>query len=128
MDLLSMLIGPLIASVVAALVIMISSEIIEHNLELKHAVILAVAANLATSFISPFLAPMVTMYLPLLSMRIAGQQLAALVLGLLFWIVLSVFIMSDSLLMAKIKIASFGFIVTTIVLMVLPYVLSFVGL
>jgi hypothetical protein len=125
-----MFIAPLISSVVAAIAIMLSSEIIEHNLEAKHAIVLALAANLASTFATPILSPMISAYLPAINL-ISGITLPGLVVDLAFWMILSFVIMTNSFNDEKIKIAILGFIITTIAVaalpLVLPYALTMMG-
>ena len=115
-----------ISSLVAAIAIMLSSEIIEHNLEFKHAISIAVAASLAASFLTPVVESILGPYIP--TIFIGSQTLAALAINLAFWLALSMVILTQSFMNEKIKIAIYGFIVTTIVLEVLPVILPLVGL
>jgi hypothetical protein len=122
---LDMFVTPIISSIVAAIAIMISSEIIEHNLEAKHAIILALAANLASTFATPILSPMLSAFIPPISL-ISGITLPSLIVDLAFWIILSFVIMTNSFTDEKIKIAIFGFAITTVVMIAFPYVLPYV--
>ena len=117
---------PLISSVVAAIAIMLSSELIEHNLEFKHAIFLALAANIATFFATPFVAPMLTSYIPYVVLT-SDMTTTTLLVDLALWIILAFVIMTDSLTEEKIKIALYGFVVTTIVMLILPYILPVLG-
>jgi len=116
---------PIISSVVAAIAIMISSEIIEHNLEAKHAIILALAANIASAFATPLLSPLISVYIPAITL-VSGITLPSLIVDLAFWIILAFVIMTNSFTDEKIKIALFGFAITTVVIIALPYVLPYV--
>lgn len=115
-----------ISSVVAAIAIMLSSEIIEHNLEFNHAIKIAVAASVAAAFLTPLVESFLNTYIPVI--WIGGQTLTVLMINLAFWLVLSMLILTQSFRDEKIKIALYGFVVTTIVLEILPVVLPLFGL
>jgi len=121
------LITPLISSAVAAIAIMLSSEIIEHNLEFKHAIIMAVAANFAAFVVTPFIEPFLMAYIPAIVLT-GSITLTELVINFIFWIVLSMVIMTQSFWDEKIKIAIYGFVVTQIVMIILPTVLTLLGI
>jgi len=120
-----MFVPALISSVVAAIAIMLSSEIIEHNLEAKHAIIMALAANIASTFATPIISPMISAYIPAITL-IGSITLPSLVIDLAFWIILSFVIMTNSFNDEKIKIAIFGFAITTVVIIAMPYLIPYV--
>ncbi|MGC9310780.1 MAG: hypothetical protein ACP5E4_03600 [Candidatus Aenigmatarchaeota archaeon] len=111
---------PLISSLVAAVAIMLSSEIIEHNLEWKHAIIMAVVANVATTFATPVFGQIIAASLAVSLPVIAGISLLTLAIDLLFWVLASALLMSESFMNERIKIAVYGFFVTQIAMYFLP--------
>lgn len=115
-----MFVTPLISSVVAAIAIMISSEIIEHNLEAKHAIVMALAANIAAALATPLIVPFLNPYLPAITL-IGTITTTTLIIDLAFWVILSFVIMTNSFTDEKIKIAIYGFVITTAVVAALPY-------
>jgi hypothetical protein len=122
---LDMFVTPIISSIVAAIAIMISSEIIEHNLEAKHAIVLALAANRASAFATPIIEPLFSAYIPAITL-ISGITLPGLIIDLAFWIILAFVIMTNSFTDEKIKIAIYGFAITTVVMIAMPYILPYV--
>jgi hypothetical protein len=115
----------LISSIIAAIAIMISSEIIEHNLEAKHAIIMALAANIASAFATPIISPFISAYIPAVTL-LSGITLPGLIVDLAFWVILSFVIMTNSFNDEKIKIAIYGFVITTAVMIAMPYLLPYV--
>lgn len=101
----------LIPSILAAIGIMLSSNIIEHNLEFKHAILIALAANIVPSIAFMFL-----------SSYFIGIPFGFVILDLLCWIVLAFLIMSDIEVINRVKIAILGFGITQVLLYVLPLV------
>ncbi len=101
----------LIPSILAAIGIMLSSNIIEHNLEFKHAIMIALAANIIPSIAFMFL-----------SSYFRGILFGFVLLDLLCWIALTFLIMSDIEVIDRIKIAILGFGITQVLLYILPLV------
>jgi uncharacterized membrane protein len=108
----------IISSGIAAVAIMLAAEFVEHNLEWKHAIIMAVVANLATSILTPLLLP----FVPVIA--VASMNLTGTIVNLLFWIALAMVIMKESYTKDKIKIAVYGFIATQATL----YLLNLFGI
>jgi len=99
------------ASIVAMIGIILSSEIIEHNLELKHAAIMAFVANIIT-----YIAPrFISGYFSLIPY---GYY----ILNIVCWIAVSLIVMSESLYIDRIKIAFLGYILTQVITFILPYI------
>jgi len=97
----TLLISWLVPSIIAAIGIMLSSSIIEHKLELKHALIMGILAN----------------FLPVLLKVFYGQiyswiPYGSVALDLILWIILAVILMSESSITDRIKIGGLGFIIT----------------
>lgn len=101
----------LIPSILAAIGIMLSSNIVEHNLEFKHAIIMALAANIVPSIAFMFL-----------SSYFIGIPFGFVILDLLCWIALAFLIMSDIKVIDRIKIGILGFGITQVLLFVLPWI------
>ena len=110
-----MLISWLITSIITAIGIMLSSEIIEHNLEFKHAILMALAANLL-----PYI-----LYIEYLNIQIGSviltTHLLRTLLYLIGWVVIALIIMRDTSVGNRIKIAILGFVITQILLFILPW-------
>ncbi|MCK4730257.1 MAG: hypothetical protein KAT28_02965 [Candidatus Aenigmarchaeota archaeon] len=105
----------LIPSILAAIGIMLSSNIIEHNLEFKHAILIALAANIVPSIAFMFLGS-----------YFMGIPFGFVLLDLLCWIALAFLIMSDIEVIDRIKIAILGFGITQVLLFVLPWIMSLI--
>lgn len=104
------LINWLIASLIAAISIMLAEEIIEHNLELIHSLIMALLANLAPTLLLE--------YFPFYFGIIPFSSLAT---SLLCWILLALIFLRDAEFWDRIKIAILGFAVSQILMFFLPY-------
>ncbi len=105
----------LIPSILAAIGIMLSCNIIEHDLEFKHAIIMALAANIIPSLAFMFF-----------SSYFIGIPFGFMLLDLLCWIVLAFLIMSDIEVIDRIKIAILGFGITQVLLYILPLIMSLI--
>ncbi|RLJ00605.1 MAG: hypothetical protein DRP06_01800 [Candidatus Aenigmatarchaeota archaeon] len=105
----------LIPSILAAIGMMLSSNIIKHNLEFKHAIIIALAANIVPSIAFMFL-----------NSYFIGIPFGFVLLDLLCWIALTFLIMSDIEVIDRIKIAILGFGITQVLLFVLPWILELI--
>ncbi len=105
------LINWLVASLIAAISIMLAEEIIEHNLELTHSLIMALLANLAPTLLLE--------YFPFYFGILPFPSLAT---SLLCWILLALIFLRDAEFWDRIKIAILGFAVSQILMFfLLPY-------
>jgi hypothetical protein len=114
MDIISLLVSWLIPSIIAAIGIMLSNSIIEHRLELKHALIMGLAANFLPELIKMFYG------------QIYGWiPYGSIVLNLALWIILATIIMSESGIIDRVKIGGLGFLITQVLLIIIPMIYSF---
>lgn len=109
MEIISTLINWFIPSLIAAIGIMLSSEIIEHNLEFKNAIIIGLTANILPIIITTFFAQIYEWIF-----------YSSIVINLILWITLSIIIMKDIFVVDRLKIGILGFIITQILLFIIP--------
>ena len=121
-EIFGLLISWLVPSLAAAVAIMLSSEIIEHNLQLKHAIILGLIANIIPSLINSYLGHIYA-WIPYGYMSLGPMTLASAIIGLILWIGLSMLIMSDANKDNRIKIGILGFLITEILMIVMPLII-----
>ena len=105
----NLLIFWLVPSLIATLAIMLSSSIIEHRIELKKALIMGLSANFF-----PELIKMLNFHIPF--------PYSSTILDFALWIILAAIIMPGSI-KDRIKIGSLGFIITQILIFVIPFFL-----
>lgn len=118
-DIVSLLISWLVPSLVAAVAIMLSSGIIEHNLEFKHAIIMGLVANIIPSLMNSYLSQLYS-WIPYGYMSLGPMTLASAIVNLLLWIGLAAIIMSEAEKGDRLKIGVLGFIITEILMFVMP--------
>ncbi len=109
-SIISMLISWLVPSIIAAIGIMLSSKIIEHNLEFKRAIVMALLANILPIIVSMFFGSFFFL-LPF----------GSVILTLFCWIILALIIMSDMEMFDRVKVAILGFVITEIIWFILPF-------
>lgn len=109
----SMFIYWFVPFVVAAVAIMLSSGIFDHDFSAKESTIMAFFATTIPFLLSTFLYSQLSFFYAL--------PFGGMILSFLSWIVLSLIIMREADWDDKIKIAVLGFVITQIVLFILPY-------
>jgi hypothetical protein len=119
-DILSTLIYWLVPSLIAAVVIMFLSGIIEHKLQFKQALILGLAANIIPQLIDSYYNQIYS-YIPSASLIIGTMSLGSIVVTLIFWVGLAAILMKESEMKDRIKIGALGFAITEILLFVIKF-------
>ena len=99
--------------IVAAVAIMFSSELFDHDFSAKESFIMAFFATILPFVFRGFLYSQLSFFYAL--------PFGDMILSFLSWILLSLIIMREADWDDKIKIAVLGFVITQIVLFILPY-------
>lgn len=123
-EIISLLISWIVPSLVAAVAIMLSSGIIKHNLQFMHAIIMGLAANIIPTLMNSYLSQLGS-WVPYGYMNLGPMTLASAVVNLLLWMGLAILIMSDASKGDRLKIGALGFVITEILVLLMPLFLGF---